>query len=1049
MGISNKNQILFFVFIAIYSNIIQAQQEWNNVNVLQINRERPHTTMMVFDTKDDAKNSAFKKSSNCVLLNGKWHFNWATNPEQRPEDFYKPSFDISKWDVIDVPSNWEIKGYGIPIYTNKKYPFDTSNLKAPTEWNPVGSYRRSFNLPEKWKDKNIYIHFEGVQSAMYLWVNGKKVGYSQGSRTPAEFDISPYLQKGENNIAVEVYRWSDGSYLEDQDFWRLSGIFRDVYLWATPKQHIRDFVVTSSLDENYKDGILKIEGEVIAKASKKVTVNYELIDNTGKILLKDDIKLTTKKGVVTFASKEKKLANVKQWSAEQPYLYNLIVSLSDEKGRVLEYIPQKVGFKKVEIKEGRLLVNGKKIILKGVNRHEHNPITGHYVTTKDMVYDIKLMKQNNINAVRTSHYPNVPEWYRLCDVYGIYVIDEGNIETHGLRNKKDKYGHHPLTNSLDWQEAFLERVRRMVIRDRNHPSVIIWSMGNESGDGINVNKCYDWVKKTDPSRPFMYEGTSGGNNTTEIYSKMYSSIKLCKEFIKEQNHQPFILCEYAHAMGNSTGNMKEYWDLIYADNNFQGAFVWDWMDQGLQQKVPKAYKASSQQDVFYAYGGWWGEARGVHHDSNFCMNGLLASDGTPHPGLNTMKYFHQNIKVQPLDIEKRLFQITNRFDFTSLEEVVDGFWELVENGSIVEQGTLSNLTMNTGDSKNIKLNVNYALKDDKEYFINFTFKLKQDTFYAEKGFEIAWEQFNIQKAQLQQEKKSVASKPIDIKHEGRKLHVMGKDFTLLFDKMDGILEKYYYQNNIIVKQGPRPDFWRANTDNDRGANKKKKEGKSASIDIWQQAGKTWVIDSFEIQEDNEEITLLASGYLPLVDALYQQQYKITGDGVITITSTYKAGKKELPMLPRAGTSMILNATYHNLSWYGHGEKPTYKDRQIEKVGIYHSTVDKEWVEYSRPQENGYKADTRWASFTNDKGTGILIKGQPWFGFGASHYTKTNIQESDYAFELVKHPDVFLNIDKEQMGVGGTNSWNKNAYPLEPYRINNTDYSFSFTMSPIN
>jgi beta-galactosidase len=1047
MMIFLNREVLILLIIGLIFKTSQAQPEWNNINVLQLNREQPHTTMMVFNTLDEALRSDMKKSSNCLLLNGQWRFKWSKNPGQRPTDFHKTSFDVSAWDLIEVPSNWELKGYGIPIYTNTEYPFDTSNLKAPTEWNPVGSYRRTFHLPEKWDGKNIYVHFEGVQSAMYLWVNGTKVGYSQGSRTPVEFNITSYLQKGENDIAVEVYRWSDGSYLEDQDFWRLSGIFRDVYLWATPKEHISDFVITSSLDENYKSGLFKIEGEVLAKGVKDVNVHYELIDHKGKVFTKGTVPVSTTKGIVSFTSKQVILESIQQWSAENPYLYNLVLSLSDEKGRVLEYIPQKVGFKKVEIKDGRFWVNGKQILLKGVNRHEHHPINGHYVTTENMVYDIQLMKQNNINAVRTSHYPNVPEWYRLCDKYGIYVIDEGNIESHGLRSKKDKDGYSHLTNSTDWQKAILDRVQRMVIRDRNHPSIIIWSMGNESGDGVNVNACFDWCRETDSSRPFMYEGTSGFNNTTEIYAKMYSTVELCKEFIEEQNHMPFILCEYAHAMGNSTGNMKEYWDLIYADNNFQGAFVWDWMDQGLLQEVPEEYKATSQNDTFFAYGGWWEEAKGIHHDGNFCMNGLLASDGTPHPGLNTIKYFYQNIKVIPLNVEKRLFEIKNRFDFTNVEDIVNGFWELIENGVVVEKGLISSLNIKPGESKKIKLNIEYKLHEGNEYFINFKFKLKENTLYAEKGFELAWEQFEIPNSHIQHVQDTELS-PMHIRHEGRKLYVLGKDFTLVFDKMDGILEKYYHGNDLVVKRGPRPDFWRVYTDNDRGANKTKTEGKSASIDIWQAAGKTWVIESFDIKEQGEVITLTASGSLPLVDANYIQRYEISCNGSITVTCTYKAGEKELAMLPRAGAAMVLNASYDNISWYGHGDRPTYKDRKIERVGIYHSTVDGEWVEYSRPQENGYKSDTRWASFTNDDGEGILIKGQPRFGFGASHYTKANIQESDYAFELVKYPDIFLNIDKEQMGVGGTNSWNANGYPLESYRINNEDYSYSFTISPL-
>jgi beta-galactosidase len=582
-----------------------------------------------------------------MILNGQWRFKWSKNPAERPVAFYESSFSDKNWDLIPVPSNWEMEGYGIPIYTNVEYPFEKESLEAPKQWNPVGSYRHVFEVPKDWSSREVYINFDGVQSAFYLWINGKKVGYSQGSRTPGEFNITKYLKDGENQLAVEAYRWSDASYLEDQDFWRLSGIFRDVYLWSTPKTHIRDFNVTASLDDSYNNGLFKVEGEIMSKSKGNVELTYELVDQNGKLISTYSEKINVVKGSVSFNTEQQVIKDIQSWNAETPHLYNLLITLKDQNGQVLECIPQKVGFRKVEIKNGNILINGRAVLFKGVNRHEHHPERGHYVTHKDMMKDIILMKQNNINAVRTCHYPNTPEWYDLCDEYGIYLIDEGNIETHGFGNKGDNR----LTCSPDWQQAYLDRVQRMVYRDRNHASVVIWSMGNESGDGINAKVCHEWVNKTDPSRPYLYEGTTrkGGRDYADVYSRMYATPEECAKIIKDYPQMPFVLCEYTHAMGNSNGNLKEYWDLVYADNNFQGGFVWDWMDQGLKQPVPEKYKATSIKDYFYAYGGNWENPRGIHHDGNFCMNGLLASDWAPHPGLNTVKYFYRNIHVEAID----------------------------------------------------------------------------------------------------------------------------------------------------------------------------------------------------------------------------------------------------------------------------------------------------------------------------------------------------------------------------------------------------------------
>ncbi|WP_430813927.1 glycoside hydrolase family 2 TIM barrel-domain containing protein [Carboxylicivirga sp. RSCT41] len=1017
--------------------------EWDNVKVLHVNKELPHTTMMVYGSEKAALSFDRSASDYYQSLNGEWRFHWSDKPAARPHDFYKGSFDDSGWSTIPVPSNWELHGFGIPIYTNDTYPFDKEAVRAPKEWNPVGSYRHTFEVPESWNGREVYINFDGVQSAYYLWINGKKVGYCQGSRTPGEFNITNYLQKGVNQLAVEVYRWSDASYLEDQDFWRLSGIFRDVYLWSTPQTHIRDFVTTASLNDTYTDGVFKLSGEIVSGSKKAVTVNYQLLDASGNEQLNGSLAVEAKKGIIRFESEEHMLEQVNSWNAESPYLYQLLISLKDKNDNLLEVIPQKVGFRKVEIQEGRLLINRVAVLFKGTNRHEHHPETGHYVTTEDMMRDIILMKQNNINAVRTSHYPNTPEWYALCDQYGIYLIDEGNIETHGFGNKGDNR----LTCSPDWEEAYLDRVKRMVYRDRNHASVVIWSMGNESGDGPNARLAHEWVNKVDPSRPYLYEGSTrkGGRDYADVYSRMYATPEECAKIIKDYSHMPYLLCEYTHAMGNSNGNLKEYWDLVYADNNFQGGFVWDWMDQGLKQPVPKGYQDNVQQSHFFAYGGWWENARGVHHDGNFCMNGLLASDWTPHPGLNTVKYFYRNIHVEAIDKDKLQFSITNWYDFSNAADWVDGHWTLLEDGSEVSSGALSTLDIPARASENITIDLNgYQLKTGREYILSFGFTLKKDTFFAKAGHELAWDQFQLTRARVQP--MEVTNEAPQHRTEGRELYVWGEGFSILFDKLNGRMEKYYLGDELVIKQGPQPDFWRVPTDNDRGA-VKSGNPKLPQLGIWKNAG-TWLIDAFKVEEQEQTLVITASGTLPLVDASYVQTYTVNGKGEVQVACAYYAGEKNLPMLPRQGTELVITPGFNTIQWYGPGKYPTYSDRNVEKVGVYTSCVEDEWVEYSKPQENGYKMNTRWFTMTNARGLGIKITGEPTIGFGVSHYSKQDIQKSDYSFELTKQADIFLNVDDKQMGTGGTTSWLMQAFPRKDYRLINADYSYQYRISPV-
>jgi beta-galactosidase len=911
--------VITIVLISMVSCFAQERADWNNVNVLMINREQPHTSMMVYEDADRAKTDNKEQSIYFKSLNGDWKFNWSANPAQRPMKFYSNSFDDSKWNTIPVPSNWEMEGYGIPVYTNVIYPFDKTNVEAPKDWNPVGSYRQKFSIPENWSEREVYLHFDGVQSAFYLWINGKKVGYSQGSRTPAEFNITKYLKEGENQLAVEVYRWSDGSYLEDQDFWRLSGIFRDVYVWSTPKYHVRDFKITSTLDETLKNGLFQVEGELISASNKKVTVEYNLISHNNEHISKGDVEVTAKKGLARFKIDNQLIENIKPWNAESPYLYTLLLSLKDEHGEVLEIIPQKVGFRKIEIYDGNIHINGQVVLFKGVNRHEHHPERGHYVTTEDMMKDIILMKQHNINAVRTSHYPNSPDWYKLCDKYGIYLIDEGNIESHEFGNHDDN----KLTNSPDWKDAYLERFQRMVYRDRNHPSVIIWSLGNESGDGPNAQNIYNWVKQNDPSRPYHNEGASRHKRpyNADIYSRMYATPEDCAGLIKSHPEYPYLLCEYSHAMGNSNGNLKEYWDMIYADNNFQGAFIWDWMDQGIKQTVPSEYSKNSTKEHFFAYGGWWENARGLHNDADFCMNGLIGADWKPHPGIHTVKYYYRNVHVNAVDIKNFTFEIKNWYDFSNLENVVKGFWEITENGNSIKTGNIKDLNIPARSKKEIKLNItDFKSVKGKEYHLTFSFRTKDSTFHSPSGFELAWDQFKLSFEDNKTLPEITSDEPPKVLTLDKRIRISGDGFAAIFNKITGQLEKYYVGDELVIKNGPQPDFWRALTSNDRGGLPFMAKDEPSLL-IWKNAD-LWLIDQFDVKTTYNHVKVEVKGKLPLVDANYTQTYKIYNNGVIDINCQYESGEMKLPMLPRQGTQLMLTPAFENIEWYGPGEAPT-------------------------------------------------------------------------------------------------------------------------------
>ncbi len=1013
-----------------------ATPDWENPEVFNVGKELPHATLLPFRWPEEPYFQS---------LNGKWKFHWAPKPADRPTDFYKPDFDVSGWDDIPVPSNWQMHGYGLPIYVNIRYPWSpTAPPKIPHDNNPVGSYRRTFTVPEKWKGRHVFLHFDGVESAFYVWVNGQKVGYSQGSRTPAEFNITKYVKPGENTLAVEVYRWCDGSYLEDQDFWRLSGIFRHVYLFATPDLHIRDFRVVTDLDDRYENATLKLTVNVHNYGDKPLeaeveTFAHEDYRRSTKLLFGPLTKKVTvqpgKDGRVEFTQGIK---NTRKWTAETPNLYSLTMVLRNSTGKQLEMVPCWIGFREVEIRDGQLLVNGRPVILKGTNRHEHDPDTGHYVSRQSMIRDIMLMKQHNLNAVRTSHYPNTPEWYDLCDQYGLYVTDEANVESHGMG-----YGPKSLAKDPKWKAAHLDRTIRMVERDKNHPSVIIWSLGNEAGDGMNFAATYQWIKKNDPTRPVQYERT--GTNT-DIHCPMYASPANIAKYGQGKHDKPLILCEYAHAMGNSVGNLWKYWDPIYKHPSLQGAHVWDWVDQGLRKPIPKKVAGtlrvpSAAEGTFFAYGGDYGPP-GTPSDGNFCMNGLVASDRTPHPSLIQVKKVYQPVRMKAVDLRRGKIEITNGYDFIGLEHL-DGSWELLGDDHAVAGGKLPKIELAPGQKKDIAIPLpKVEAVAGVEYWLNVKFRLSEGDSWAKKGHVVAWEQFKMPIGSAKPAA-GAAVPPLDMKEDGNAVNLTGKDFSMAFDKKQGTFTSLVYKGVELTESGLRPNFWRAPIDNDRGNKMPNRCG------VWRGAGADWKIDSVNVKRlSPQTVKIDVKGTLPDVPADYNVTYTVFGSGNVVVAVDYKSTKAKLPEIPRFGMQMTVPGGFETMTWYGRGPSESYFDRKDGyAVGVYSGTVDEQFTDYSRPQENGNKTDVRWVALTNDKGIGLLAVGDPLLSVSAWHYTIADLEGAKHTFEMTRRDDITLNLDYRQMGVGGDNSWGARPHP--EYQLRDKQYKYQFRLRPFS
>jgi len=1003
-----------------------AQNEWQNPNVNQVNRFAMHSSFFGYESEEAAIKNDKTKSVNYLSINGNWKFYWVKNADQRPLDFFQSGFNDKSWSDMPVPGLWEVNGYGDPLYTNISYPWSRQSPVqppvVPIENNHVGSYRKMIEIPSSWSGKSVIAHFGSVTSNMYLWVNGHYVGYSEDSKIEAEFDISKYVKPGKNLIAFQVFRWCDGSYIEDQDFWRLSGVGRDCYLFAQNKNSIQDIRITPDLDPNYQNGKLTVE--ITAKSA--VNISLDLRDASGKSVLQKNI--NGKGRINTVLS----LDNPQKWTAETPYLYSLYATVKSG-NQLIEVIPLKAGFRKVEIKNAQLCINGQPILIKGVNRHEMDPDNGYYLSTERMIQDIKIMKELNINAVRTCHYPDDQLWYDLCDKYGLYVVAEANLESHGMG-----YGEHTLAKNPLYAKAHLERNERNVERNYNHPAVIIWSLGNEAGFGPNFEACYRWIKAEDKSRPVQYE-QAGTNNYTDIFCPMYYDYKGCENYSSSSSStKPLIQCEYAHAMGNSEGGFKEYWELIRKYPKYQGGFIWDFVDQSF-------HKTGKNEAIIYAYGGDYNKYDAS--DNNFLDNGLINPDRGLNPHAHEVKYYYQSIWAEPVDLKNGNISVYNENFFRDLSAYYLE-WQLLENGVAVQSGFVNDLNVQAHAKSEFHLPYDLSKVDPgKEILLNINFKLKNAETLLPAGYEVAARQLTVRPYSYESADTQVAGS-VEIKNNDvNYLQLKGDEFTVEFDKHTGFMSSYSYKGTEFLAENGSltPNFWRAVTDNDMGANLQ------LNYKAWKQPD--FKLDSLTTNKGKQSVLVEAYYSIAAVSAHLKLSYQVNAEGVISVVEklTTDPNAKVSDMF-RFGMKMQIPAQFQHVEYYGRGPYENYIDRNnSSRLGIYSQTVDEQFYPYIRPQETGTKTDIRYWNMMNYAGKGMCITSDAGFSASALNYTVESLCEGDvkgqrHSAEIEKSPFVTLCIDKVQMGLGCENSWG--ALPLPQYRVPYKDYEFRFKLNPI-
>jgi beta-galactosidase len=1031
--------------------------DWENSRKIAQNKEPAHNSLMPYPDINTAKEGK-NKSPYFKSLNGKWKFNWVKRPVDRPIDFYKMEYDTSEWKNLSVPSNWQLEGYGIPIYLNWQYPksVDMSNIpRIDPEYNPVSSYRTDFTIPQDWREREVFIHFEGVDSAFYIWINGKKVGYSQGSMTPAEFNITNFIQEGTNILAVEVYRWSDASYLEDQDMWRLSGIYRDVFLFSTPRLHIRDFFVYCDFDRDYKDAILKLKVKIHNYDKKDFEGNrleVKLFDDSlnevymENLLRSNELKIEGLNEIEVYMQTE--IENPNKWTAETPNLYEIVLILKDSKNNVIEVECCKFGFRKVQIKDSRFYINGTPIIFKGIDRHEHDPDHGRTLSYETMVEEIRILKQYNINAVRTSHYPDHPKWYDLCDLYGIYIIDECNLESHGLRMVLPK-------DKPEWTDAVVDRMVSMVERDKNHPSVVMWSLGNEAGSGENFKLMKDAALGIDSIRPIHYEG-DWTLEISDVFSLMYPTIENLEKLGKLEEirrfgkifkpeiykEKPIILCEYEFSVGNSTGNLQEYMDIFEKYDNIIGGFIWDFADKALKKVDEKGKK-------FWAYGGDFGDDP---NDKNFVCSGIFQPDMKPKPAALEVKKVYQNIAVSAVDLLTGKLKIQNKFDFINLN-FIDLIWEFTANGEIIQQGILSKLDLEPKEEQEIQIPFKVPnLEPNSEYHLMIKAILAKNTLWAEKNHIIAWEQFLIPYKVSQSSYIDLNStKELKLNESEAYVVIEGRDFNLTISKKSGGLQSFKFRNKELISKPLVPNFWRILTDTDlcfelasRARIKKKKF-------YWKTATNKFAVQNITLNQLEPHIVYIEiQSTIPKEKELYKTKYTIYGNGEIMVENEFIPSRD----LFKFGMQMEIPINYENITWFGRGPHENYSDRKTSAaVGFYSMSIENFKQDYVRPQENGNRCDVRWIEFTDKNGLGLFIKGSPLLSVSAWPYTMKDLEKASHINELPTREIITINIDYKQKGLGTgltQNSLVHDEPTLKKYQLlGNEKYNYKFILKPID
>ena len=1019
--------------------------EWHDLQVNEVNRLKLHTNYFAYENETLALAGQMDKSANFISLHGAWKFNWVKDADKRPTDFYKTDLDDSAWKTMNIPANWEMNGFGVPEYVNTGFAwrghFDQKPPAVPVKDNNVGSYRRIINIPDSWDGKQVIAHFGSVTSNIYLYVNGQYVGYAEDAKVAAEFDITPYLKKGDNLIAFQTFRWCDGSWCEDQDFWRLSGVARDSYLYARDAAvQLTNIKITPDLQNNYEDGVVQIYAEVKGQP----VIEYKLLNHNGIEIIKSDANFKKRvNGTAQFTIK-----NVKKWSAEDPYLYTLVATVKDQKGNIVEVVPQKVGFRKVEIVNSQLLVNGQPVLIKGADRHEMDPDGGYVVSRERMIQDIKIMKRLNINAVRTCHYPDDPVWYELCDEYGLYVTAEANQESHGFG-----YGNDAEAKKPEFAKQILERNQHNVEMYFNHPSVIVWSLGNETVNGDNFIAAYKWIKEQDKSRPVQFEQAGRTGENTDIFCPMYYSHDGCDKYSKDDKFtRPLIQCEYNHTMGNSSGGLKEYWDMVRKYPKFQGGYIWDFVDQALHRNPVKPMSVKDNltyaqyNKIKYTYGGDYNDYD--PSDNNFNCNGVIGPDRQLNPHAYEVAYEYQNIWAEAVDLQAGKISVYNEHFFRNLANY-QLVWTLLQDGKAVQNGTVDKLDV--APQQKTVVTLPYQIPAEGEVLLNIEFRLKKAEPLMEAGQMVAYRQLEVRTANAAAAVVAEGKLKVENKKKETEIKVLNDFIDIEFDKATGLLKEYEVNGVDLLGEGGtlKPNFWRAVTDNDMGAQLQKK------FRVWRApALNLQTITASKVKVGKNVNAVVKAVYdMPDVKAALTITYTIAPDGTMGVEQTMDAteGEKVSDMF-RFGMLMQLPFQMDNSTFYGRGPIENYIDRKgSQNVGIYTQTAEEQFFPYIRPQETGTKSDIRWWQQTDKSGKGFRITSGNLFSASALHYSIDDLDDGEekeqrHSYEVPQSKYTELCIDKEQFGVGGENSWG--AWPLPQHRLGYADKTFSFVISPV-